>query len=499
MKLPFGQFRPDLPTLVADPKNESARTAKACNCVPGAAGYYPFFSFGIISDAADSRPLGAASARKDNGTIINVLGDAGKLYDASGTTLSDISAAGAYSILDDESGWYFTQFGNLLMATHLEEKLQSFDLSSGSAFVDHITSSLKPQGRYIATVGEFPVLAYTNESGTTYPRRVTWPSINDSADWERSPAKQSDYQDILDSGHITGITGNKGFGIVFTEEALHRMDYRGGQLIFQFSKVEGSKGTQVPRSVLSNGQSSFYYSPEGFMEYDGVQAHPIGSEAVDLYFAQDFDFSYRHRMTSAIDPYYKLAIWAYPGEGNVGGRPNKALLYRWDIQRWASLENINIELLFSVFAAGYTLEDLDDISASLDALPLSLDSGFFRDGRLTLAGVDGDYRVGAFNGSPMAATIDTQEINLAGGNKAYIESFRSDVVGGTVTAALVARDVTGSDADISASLSVYPATGLINCEDVPSARYHRFRLSVSGNFQHIQGISDIISTPDGIE
>jgi len=496
--IPFGQFAPDLPSLLLP--NDSPRNQRAINAVPASMGYQPFYSFSPVSTALDSRALGGISVLRNDASVYTVVGDSGKLYSIS-PSVSNISKTGNYTITSTDERWRFVTFGNLLIASHYDVPVQSFNLTSGTLFDDHITSTLKPKAKYMAVIGEFLVLANTSEGGTAYPYRVRWPSINDSTNFDPSVSRQSDFQDILDGGHVTGIVGNKEYGVVILEKDLRRMEYVGGQLIFRFDKIQGSRGSQVPESIIGYGENVFYYSTSGWTKFDGANCVPIGSERVDAFFQRTFDYSYRSRMTVAVDPRTKLFICAYAGAGTAtNGVPNMALLYRWDIDRWASIEGISVELLFSLLAISLTLEDLDAISANLDLLGASLDSTIYSDGRLLLGGVDSNHRVGSFAGAAMTAEIDTGDVELNPGKLTYLEEL-TPIVNGTsdtvLSVSVMTRGRQNDDVYTASAFINQLFTGEIPCEDIPSNNYHRFRLRIEGGFTNAIGIDNIISHADG--
>lgn len=494
MALPFGEFLPDLPTL----NNPGSPYVK--NVIPAAKGYLPFPSFSVTSvDATSSRPQGGFSGKKKNGDIFTVIGDANTLYQLDGVELTDISetvSGGNYDCPSDDQ-WRFVQFDTRIIGVNINDDIQSIDVESDTEFSKHVSSTLEPTAKYIAVIGEFPVIAYTKESSTLYPKRVRWPSINDATDFDESTTNQSDHQDLLDGGDITGLVGNKEYGVVVTEDSLHRMDYVGGSIIFDFSKIEGSKGSQIPATVIGFGRDVCYYSPEGFMRYNGVESMPIGTEKLDAFFAADLDFTNKNRITTAVDPERKIAIWAYPGAGNVGGRPNKALLYRWDINRWGYAE-IDVELLFRSFTQGLSLDDLDSLSTSIDNLTASLDSSSYAGGRLALAGCNSSYKVGFFKGTALDAIIDTAEIAPIQNKIAYVDSVRPLVDGvddTVITVEDLTRDLQSQKNPTENGEVVVEPTGESYVEQ--SARYHRFRLRITGGFTHAIGIDDIDAQADG--
>ena len=491
MFLDFGKFSPDLPSI----NNPGSPNAK--NAIPGTRGYYPFPSLAIVTtDATTARPQGGFSHKKPDGTIFTCVGDATKLYQVDGVNINDItrSSGGAYAC-DSDDMWHFTSFGNEVIAVNIADDIQGITIGTDSNFSKFVSSTLEPKAKFITTVGEFPVIAYTNESSTDYPYRVRWPSINDATDFDESATNQSDHQDLFDGGQITGITGNKEYGTIITETSLHRMDYVGGQIFFNFDKIEGSKGCRLPNSIIGIGRDVFYRSPEGFYKYDGVNNVPIGTEQVDTFFHDDFDITYPNRISTAIDLERKIVVWSYPGDGNTAGLPNKLLFYRYDIGMWGCAE-VEQAIIFPALSTGFTLEQLDNVNSSLDLLPASLDADAWQGGVPGLAGFNSSFKFGMFNGAALTAQLDTRETNLIKGRFGYVDSVRPIVEGSdaTVTVEAITRDLQTDTVTENGAVAVQ-STGEAFLEE--SARYHRFRVNISGGFTHAVGINDIDVTEDG--
>jgi hypothetical protein len=65
---------------------------------------------------------------------------------------------------------------------------------------------------------------------------------------------------------------------------------------------------------------------------------------------------------------------------------------------------------------GYTLEGLSAVSASLDALPFSLDSKVWQGGAPVMAAIDASNKLGFYSGDNAEATITTQEFGATDGS-----------------------------------------------------------------------------------
>tara|TARA_R110000868_G_scaffold104343_1_gene287372 strand:+ start:2230 stop:3714 length:1485 start_codon:yes stop_codon:yes gene_type:complete len=491
--IPFGEWAPDR----ADFGNAAT---VATNVIPKSDETYgPFSDLSTVSDALTARCQGAFAGRDSDGNVTNFSGDASKLYRMVTLTQTDISRSAGYATVNDAT-WRFCQYGNRVIATNFADEIQSYVMGSSSIFAN--LSSGAPKARHVAVINPgFVMVGNTYDSvDGNVPNRVWWSEYLDPTSWPTvgtaaAQAVQSDYNDIPTGGWVQAITGAVGgaAGAVFMDTAIYRMDYEGPPTVFRFTEVERLRGTPAPNSVINVGPFAAYLGEDGFYMFDGSQSRAIGNSKVDKTFYADLDQSYFHRISGAADPVNKLLIWAYPGSGHSNGNPNKLIIFNWESGRWSEAA-INCELIFRALSTGYTLDGLDTLGYTLETLPFSLDSRVWTGGRLILSGFDAVHKLGYFNGSNLAATIETGEFPQSQ-ELMYVDGIRPMVDGGTVTAAV------GYRATPSASISYTSATSAGDdgvCPQRISARYARARVSIAagGSWTHAQGIEPRM-TPDG--
>jgi hypothetical protein len=290
-----------------------------------------------------------------------------------------------------------TLFGQRIIATNFIDPPQSYVMGSSALFADLISSGLTSlKGRYAAVVRDW--LVFGNTTDGTYgpqPQRVHWSAIDDPTNFPTpatagAAAVQSDFDDLVgDAGWVQGIVGNLGTadGAVFQERAVVRMVYIGPPAIFAFTPAEGVRGTPAPGSIVQDGALAYYLGEDGFYVFNGSASQPIGVDRVDKTFLADLDQSYFYRIEGAVDPINKQIWWAYPGSGHSGGNPNRIIVYDRARDRWTITDanDVQVETLLRGLTPGYSLDTLDSLSSSIDALTLSLDSRIYTGGRAFMA------------------------------------------------------------------------------------------------------------------
>lgn len=486
----FGEWMPDLP----DYMNPGATVCK--NVVPAGNSYQPFLAPVVYSSALPARCQGAFSTRDTAGNTSTFAGDATKLYKLASAAYSDVSIAAGYTTAVDER-WFFTQYGNNVIATNINDAMQVYNLGTSSLFAN--LSATAPKARYVCRVRDFLVVGNTNDATDgSVPYRVRWPNVEDITDWTVSASTQADYQD-LDSadGWVKQVVGGE-YGVIFQERAITRMSYIGSPAVFQFAKVESNRGTQAPGSVVKIGNQIAYLGIDGFYIFDGNQSVPIGTNKIDKTFYDDLDANYMERICSVVDFSKQIIYWAYPNADATAGRPNRILCYNYSpnaTKRWSRIETVDIEFLFTSYSEGYTLDGLDAISSSIDALAFSLDSRVWTGNNLLLSAFDSSHKQTNFTGTALDAVLETAEAQVNPKGRANITNTRPIIDGsGTVTVQMGARNLHSESASFGSAVSVNTSG---YCPVRSNARYHRARVNVTGGFNDAQGIDLIASATAG--
>ena len=487
----FGDLQADLPTY----QNSGALVVD--NVLPLAKGYKSLAGFQALSGTGlTGSALGLFTSFSASGST-NYAGDATKLYQMnSSLVFVDKSKAGGYNNSTTENArdfWAFTQFGSNIIATNFADNIQKFEEGVDSAFSDLV--SLK--AKYIAVIRDFVVSGYTTESSTTYNQRVKWSGINDSSTWTPSQATQSGFQDIVGShGNIQAIVGGESAGVIFMEKAIYRMSYVGVPLIFQFDKIADNIGAFAPKSVASYGNQIFFLAQDGFYKLTGAQQlEPIGNGKVDNFFFDDLS-SNLDGITSAVDPNNSIVVWSYRGSGATGTTNNKLLIYNYAVNKWSTGSGQDLEFIASASQEAFnTLESLD-VLGDLDNLPRSLDSYFYREGVVGLAGFNSANKFGKFIANSLSATVDTTEFEGAEGKRSTLINCRPIVDGTTNTSVTITPITRQSQLDTTTTGSAVSTNDTGTCPLRSTSRYHRIRVNVTGNFNTMSGV-DIETRPEG--
>lgn len=512
----LGEYKPDLPPLLND------GLTRAEGVLPEDKGYTKLGNYNALTTSQiDARAQGMFSARDlvTKGTTYTYVGNASKIYQLDGNGWTDVSVGGGYSTGSTER-WEFEQWGSQVVATNFTDSVQVITLGGGN-FAN--LGGSPPKARYVASVKDFLVLANIDDAtDNERPQRVHWCGFDDITSWTVSPTTQADIQELRNNfGWITGIVGGD-YGLIFQEYAITRMTYVGSPLVFQFDLLQHDRGAWAPGSIVPIGDTVVYLANDGFYAFDGRQSIPIGEGKINDSVLADsgplaFDRNYIERMTSAHYPSKQIIAWSYPSvNADPVGVSDVILFYnysptsqtRWSVARTntrdavAGTTNIDHFLLGDESAISYTLDGLDAVSSSIDALPYSLDSDYWKGLDKFMGVMDTDGNLGNFEPTSstdyMDAYFETGEFQLnpeARTSVSLIRPFIERPAGNSVvTMAIAGRNNQDVSVSFSSTITVN-ATGFANIRS--NARFHRAFIKITSGFEYAYGIDLMQQTKVG--
>jgi hypothetical protein len=298
-------------------------------------GYRPVGQFTKLSDAIAATPKGGATFTSPAGLSTIIAGTATNLYKAFSGAWTSIGSG--YSLLE-EGRWRFAQFGGLAIATNGTDPMVKIDLTT-----DTVASlgGTPPKFETLAVVKDFLVGGVRNSQ----IMHLGWSGIND-AEWWTVGQRQADLNILPDGGRINGILSGE-YGIILQRNCIRRMDYVGGNIIFEFNVVSTNTGCVTPHSVAQWGRIAFFLSDNGFMMWDGSQAVPIGQEKIDRSFASQYDVTDWPSMSTAIDPVNRVVMWSMA---------DKIWCYHWDFGKWTVIPIVS-SIIFSGVTKAVSIDE----------------------------------------------------------------------------------------------------------------------------------------------
>lgn len=477
--VPFGPWHPDAASI----------NAKICiearNVVPAVTGYLSLEQMLAATAALPSACRGAVSVLLDDGSVQTYAGTQTGLYKLSGlATWDDVTriSGGDYSVGAGEQ-WKWSLFGTNLVATNVVDGAQKIDVEGGTAFSALANA---PAARYVDVIRDFLLLGavFGNE------KRVQWSGNNNIEGWTAG-VNESDYQDFPNGGPVRGVIGGE-IGYVLQASKVTRMTYvPGGSsgLIFQFDEIEGASGIAAPNSLVRLRSDAYYFARDGFRKL-GLSAgssQPIGIGKWNKWLLADLRAGSDFTMIGAANPVRPIIVWAYISKGNSSTTADRMLIYDWSIDE-AAFADVSTEALMQWLSPGVTLDTMNSYG-SLDALPFSLDSPFWRGGAGVMGLFGTDHKLALQSGLPMAATLVTNDGQ--GDSRYLIKGTRPAVDTPHATVALAARERYGDNV-VWSEAEAMEDTGV--CPAHISGNYVRAKITVPAGvaWSQAQGIDTVL-------
>lgn len=461
----FGEWLPDQPGV-------TGALTDAVNCYPVTNGYAPILGEADYSNAAAADLL-VSFAGKTAGIVSLFGGSATNLYKFTPGTraMAALTTTGYTSV----EYWDTVQYGDKMIMASGTEKLQQYTLNSSTYATD--LAAAAPEAKYVTVVKDFVVAA--NVVGEE--NKVYWSDINDETDWTPGLASQSDSQVIPEGGDITGLAGGE-YGLVFLERAIYRMTYAGSPYFFQFDNITRTLGCISPGSVINYSGLTYFLADDGFYVCDGQSVKPIGAEKIDRWFFDRVNpVNLKNGISSAVDPEKRIIIWLFPNQSAT----NTLLIYNILLNKWSYADTTASSISFAI-TPSVTLEDLDNFSASIDALTISLDDRQWTGGQLLLAGTSG-AKIITFSGAYKQAALTSGDLDIG---RSVVTLARPVVDAGSGSVAVASRELL-DDAITFGDASVADSEG--RCGLRSAGRYHRVKTSPSGTWRTAVGVDVDIS------
>lgn len=467
---PFGPLAPD-----RNPRLNDGFMRVADGVLPTVDGYKPVGQWVQAYGAMAEAPKGGATFVSQSGITSIFAGTTTGLYRAFSGSWELLSTGFS---LQDTDRWRFAQFGPIAIATNGSDTMQKIDLSTGA--VSELGGA-PPKFESLAVVKGFLVGTVMNGDVMT----VAWSGAYNAESWDFG-SNQSDYYTLPTGGRVNGIFGGE-FGLILQRNRLVRLDYVGGNLILDPNEVSSNIGCVSPHTAVQWGNLGFFLSDAGFMQWDG-NLTPIGKGAIDDEFRADVTAADWDTISVAVDPVAGVVMWS---------TGSKIYCYDWALQKWSTI-TYAAPIIFGGVTRAIDIDEQDPAVGALDDDIDGVGLAPFDDtepgGNARLYVFSSGYALGAFTGTPMAATFTGNDIEVYPGRRADIRMIRPDIdaaSGLTVTLA--------GKATLAGSATSYSATTIQTSGDMPiraSGRYLRPTIAIAAGtaWTHAKGY-DVVGRP----
>lgn len=490
VKLNFGEWLPDLPA------NENPGAIEAKNCIPEEVSYRSINGLASFSDALPGQAAGSYWLRSSANGIFNFAATQDNLFLFDGINAWDnvSKPAAAYSA----EIWDFTNFQNRVIATDGATAIQYYDLGVSVAFDDLPGSP--PFAAVCGVVRDFVILGDYEIGAEDEAGGFAWCGFNNTELWTPSLSTQSGRRRSRGNGGAVKRIVSGTQGIAFRQDDIISIRYVGPPNVFQFDDITTLHGTPAGRSVAWTGKDIFYYSIDGFkrLNRQTFAITDIGAFRVDRWFLENCAPTEVQAMQATVDRRNKLVFWVFRSSSSSAAF-DRILVFNWAANngrgRWSYAE-LECEMIGEFASVGYNLDTIGAVlGGNIDSASINVDSEAYSGGAVSLLAFNNDHEAATFSGTPLVAEIDTKEWSFPG-RRAYTKSVRpivESVTGPTIQVAAVTRNMVSSN-PVTSGFGGLNSIGQVDRR--VDARYHRYRVKISGGFTHAQRV-EFFPTPRG--
>ena len=467
---PILGFAPDM-----DPTTPGVLTACA-NLVPFESGFEGAPSPVAVAAAALAGPCrGAVVATKLAGTRRVFAGSQQRLYELAGGTWTDRSKAGAYTG-STESRWSFCQFGDTTIASNLADPMQS---STTAAFADVPTA---PRAKIVVSASNNFVLAFNTSDGTfgVSPDRWWNCAQNDQTNWTPAQGGPTTGRLVAVEGPIQAALPLGDYVIAYKSRGVFLGTFVGGDAQWAWSLITGSDSGAVGQNAVCDvGGVHFFVSEGDFWIFDGTRPVSVGEGVVRRWFVNNVNPAFRFMTQATYDKTSGLVRVNFPSKTS-NGILDRTLVYHVKRQRWGVADTV-VQAPLNFIAPGVTIDGLDAIASTIDALPnVPVDSQYWIGGGQIPAYFNSANQLVSLSGVTGASSFTTGDI---GDDDAVtmIDRFRTRFTKSPQTA-MATGLIKMNEGDV---LTVGSTSAMNDGKfDLrQSARFHRVRVDMTGGHQ----------------
>lgn len=426
---------------------------------------------------------GSAVTRDLSGNSRLFAGTSAKLYEASGSSWTDVSSGG-YSLSADDR-WRYAIFGNSSLAVCPSVGLQ---LSNSGAFA---AVAGAPKAKCLVVCKGFVLLFATNEG--TYgdsPDRWWCSEYLNASGWTPAVSTQCTTGRLIEgSGPITAALRMGDTVVAYKDRAIFVGQYVGAPSVWQWSPPVGDVGALGPEAVVDTPVGHIFAGSDNIYLFDGTRPTPIATAQVRQWWLDNSSSTYRYKTKLLWDRDNNLVFVFFPSTSS--STCDTALAYHVLTKQWGKV-TISVEAVINYTSQGITYDGGSPLVTTYDGttLDLSYDSPFWLASKSSPAVFKTDHKVYSLTGVPGASYFVTGDY---GDESEYTTCSALRVrwaqrpVSPTCTG--MVKDTSGDDLSSGSS-------GTFDGSKFPlrqTNRFHRFRVDMSGAAKFSAVQPDLVS------
>ena len=437
--------------------------------------------------ALSAECLGASIVTKLDDTRRIFAGTTDKLYELVAGAWTDRSGA-AYTGGSD-TRWTFAQMGDATLAANLSDYIQR---STTGAFA---TVATAPKAKIVFSVGSFAMALNTND-GTYGAQTDRWwcSATYDDTSWTPSLSTLATTGRLVSTpGQITAGGRLGEYAIAYKDRAIYIGQFVGAPAVWDWLQVPGEAGCVGVEAFCDVGGAHFIIGPDNIWFFDGSRPSPIGTGEVRQWFYNNSSSAYRYKTRCSFDR-QNNTVWVFYCSSSAT-EPDSALVYHLQTKQWGCVTT-PCQAVVNYISAGTTIDDLVDVSATIDGLAsYSFDSQFWLTGGKSLSVFNDSNQLQSLTGISASSTFTTGDVGDDDSVSLLTKLRLRFAPNYTPTTATVQTFTKMNEGDgLTAASSGTLIDGKFDV--IQAGRFHRVALSFTGDVR-VLGVGAEIR-PDGL-
>lgn len=391
---PIGPYRPDMVASNAGVSANVRNVLMRRDETGVAYGPHPSLAIPASATALPATPLGGTAVVLRSGSKKVFVGTAATLQEmANDFTWTQIATG--YAVPSGDK-WSMRQFGTYLVMTNTVDGLLAYNVET-PAGLNAVSGAPAFKSLFVA----FDCLFGCVSDDDTLLFRNSAP--NDHTNWTTAGAG---YQPLADGEALMGGGEiSQGYAIVLQRKAVHLLQRTGDRKIFNRVKLEDGTGSVNPWGIVGARGALYFCDTDGFKRASQNGVEVIGQDKVNRTFIDEL-VGGLDGIEGAFDAANQRIVWRYQEKAAASETVFPGFIaYDLRLNEFVPVTT-STTALFSMASPGYTADNASALG-NVDTVPYGPDSRFWVGGEEGLLGINSDLKAGFFNGTNLAAEVET--------------------------------------------------------------------------------------------
>ena len=214
--------------------------------------------------------------------------------------------------------WSLDDFGEDMLAAPTGGRLYVWDESVGTGKRAQVipTAPSVSNHMFVSQQDRHVICLGTNGIGGAFdPMLVRWSDQNDYTNWSVNVSSTSGENQLGDGSRLITALNTRNQSLIWTDNALHSMEFVGPPFIFQFRQLGSNCGITGKHAATELDGRIFWMGAKDFFLFDGsVQSLPC---TVRRYVFDDFNFEQKEKVYAGTNQEFREVTWLYPSANSA--------------------------------------------------------------------------------------------------------------------------------------------------------------------------------------